>query len=137
MLLQEIETASEVYEYFIKEKERAQFGVVLKQLRNLFKTHLPNSLTSANVMYPGEQRTPQQAKGELKAKIEELNEWCRKESSVYKTIKDKRTLDLLLAGHKTKLQGRCQLLNLDFNLYSKGFDFEYNKRLEIITGDKK
>ena len=70
---------------------------------------------------------------ESKAKVEELNEWCRKESDVYRSVKEKRTLDLLVVGHKNKLQGRCQLLNLDFNAYSKGFDNAYNEQLKIIN----
>jgi len=73
---------------------------------------------------------------EVKVKIEEFNEWCKKECECYKAIKNKRTLDLLLAGHKSKLQGRCQLLNLDFNGYSKGFDVAYNNQLKVINGDK-
>ena len=73
---------------------------------------------------------------EIKIKIEEFKEWCRKESTVYNSIKDKRTLDLLLVGHKNKLQGRCQLLNLDYSTYAKGFDVAYNSQLNIITGEK-
>ena len=74
---------------------------------------------------------------EVKDKTEEFNEWCKKESACYSAIKNKRTLDLLLVGHKNKLQGRCQLLNLDANAYAKGFDAAYDKQLKIITGDKK
>ena len=74
---------------------------------------------------------------EIKDKTEEFKEWCRKEADCYSTIKNKRTLDLLLVGHKNKLQGRCQLLNLNANAFAKGFDAAYNKQLKIITGDKK
>lgn len=73
---------------------------------------------------------------ESNAKIDELKDWCRKESAVYTSIRDKRTLDLLLVGHKNKLQGRCQLLNLDYQAYAKGFDVAYNSQLNIITGEK-
>lgn len=74
---------------------------------------------------------------EVKSKIEEFNEWCKKESACYVAIKNKHTLDLLLAGHKQKLQGRCRLLGLDEQAYSKGFDKAYNKQLNKINGDKK
>ena len=73
---------------------------------------------------------------EIKSKIDELNEWCKKECACYLAIKSKRTLDLLLAGHKQKLQGRCRLLNLDFGAYSKGFDNVYNEQLNKINGGK-
>jgi len=74
---------------------------------------------------------------EIKDKIEEFNKWCKDESGVYRSINNKRTLDLLVVGHKNKLQGRCKLLNLDVNAYSKGFELAYNKQLAIINGDKK
>jgi len=74
---------------------------------------------------------------EIKDKIEEFNKWCKDESSCYSAIKNKRTLDLLVVGHKNKLQGRCKLLNLDVVAYSKGFELAYNKQLAIINGDKK
>lgn len=74
---------------------------------------------------------------ETKDKIEEFNQWCKKETDCYAAIKNKRTLDLLLVGHKNKLQGRCQLLGLDNNAYAKGFDAAYNTQLQIINGDKK
>ena len=74
---------------------------------------------------------------EIKAKIEEFNEWCKKESACYSAIKNKRTLDLLLVGHKNKLQGRCRLLNLDVTPYDKGFTNAYDKQLNIINGAKK
>lgn len=74
---------------------------------------------------------------EIKEKIEEFNEWCKKESACYSAIKNKRTLDLLLVGHKQKLQGRCRLLNLDVNAYDKAFTNAYDKQLKIINGDKK
>jgi len=77
-ILQEIKTASEVYEYFLKPKERSRFKAVLNQLNNLFSTHLPSALSTANVIYPGKQRTPEQAKGELKAKLEELKSYASK-----------------------------------------------------------
>lgn len=73
---------------------------------------------------------------ETKNKIEEFNQWCKKETDCYPSIKNKRTLDLLLVGHKNKLQGRCKLLNLDPTGYAKGFDKAYNTQLKVI-GDKK
>jgi len=73
---------------------------------------------------------------EIKTKVEEFNEWCKKESACYSAIKSKRTLDILLACHKQKLQGRCQLLNLDFNVYSKAFDKAYKTQLTKITPKK-
>lgn len=69
---------------------------------------------------------------EIKAKIDELNEWCRKEISVYPSIKDSRTLGLLLAGHTQKLQGRCNLLGLDFNAYSSQFKKAHDEQLNKI-----
>lgn len=74
---------------------------------------------------------------EIKKKIEELNEWCRKESACYSAVKNKNTIDLMLAGHKQKLNDRCRLLNLDFNAYAKGFDKAYNEQLNVINGDNK
>ena len=77
---------------------------------------------------------------EIKEKINEFNEWCKKEAECYKSVKSVNTLGLLLAGHKQKLLGRCKLLNLDANAYSKGFDKAYNTQVEMInnsTGDKK
>jgi hypothetical protein len=74
---------------------------------------------------------------ETKGKIEEFNDWCKKESDCYSAIKNKRTLDLLLGGHKQKLQGRCRLLNLDEAAYTKGFTKAYEDQLNIISGDKK
>lgn len=73
---------------------------------------------------------------EVKSKIEELNEWCRKEVTVYKAIPEKRTLDIVIAGHKQKLQGRCNLLGLDYNVYANQFDKAYNEQLNKITGNK-
>ena len=77
---------------------------------------------------------------EIKVKIAEFNEWCKKETACYPAIKNKNTLGLMLAGHKQKLQGRCQLLNLDPVAYSKGFEKAYNDQIKIIenkTGEKK
>ena len=73
---------------------------------------------------------------ESQNKIEEFNEWCRKESSCYTAISNKRTLDLLLAGHTQKLQGRCRLLNLDEAAYKKQFEKVYNDQLTKINGAK-
>lgn len=70
---------------------------------------------------------------EVTKKISELNEWCKNEVTTYSSIKNKNTLDLILAGHKQKLNGKCQLLNLDFNAYAKGFDKAYNEQIKIIT----
>lgn len=77
-IYQEIETASEVFKHFLNTNERSSFEGVLKQVGNLFKMHLPNSLSTANVMYPGEERAPQRAKIELKEKIEELKSYASK-----------------------------------------------------------
>ena len=73
---------------------------------------------------------------EAKSKIDEFNEWCKKEASVYSAASSKRTLDLLIAGHTQKLQGRCRLLNLDEVAYKKGFEKAYNEQLNKINGDK-
>jgi len=74
---------------------------------------------------------------EIKDKTAEFNEWCKKESACYAAVKNKNTLKLLLAGHKQKLQGRCQLLNLDPVAYGKGFEKAYNEQLNKINGEKK
>ncbi len=74
---------------------------------------------------------------EVKDKIEEFNEWCRKETPCYTAAQSKRTLDLLLAGHINKLQGRCRLLNLDANAYTKQFQKVYDKQLNKINGATK
>lgn len=73
---------------------------------------------------------------ETKNKIDEFNEWCKKETSCYAAIKNENTLGLLLAGHRQKLQGRCQLLNLDPAPYYKGFDKAYDDQLTLIKGNK-
>jgi hypothetical protein len=77
---------------------------------------------------------------EIKIKTDELNDWCKKSVGLYSTIPNKRALDLILVQHKNKLQGRCNLLGLDFKAYSKAFDNEYNKQLETLntktTGEK-
>ena len=73
---------------------------------------------------------------EIKSKIEEFNDWCRKETSCYSAASSKRTLDLLLIGHKTKLQGRCQLLGLDEMAYSKQFQKVYDEQLNKINTKK-
>jgi len=70
---------------------------------------------------------------ETKNKIEELNEWCRKEASCYSAVGSQRTMDLLLGGHKQKLQGRCQLLNVDSAPYIKGFEKAYNEQLNKLN----
>lgn len=77
-ILQEINTASEIYKYFLNPKERVKFKRTLMQLENLLKTHLPSSLSAPNIMYPGEQRTAEQAKTELNGKIEELKSYASK-----------------------------------------------------------
>lgn len=69
---------------------------------------------------------------EIKEKVEEFNEWCRKEVSCYGSVKNERTLNLLLGGHKQKLQGRCRLLGLDENAYIKQFENAYNEQLKTI-----
>ncbi|HHZ70467.1 MAG TPA: hypothetical protein EYN67_07845 [Flavobacteriales bacterium] len=75
---------------------------------------------------------------EIKAKIEEFNVWCRSEVACYTAIKNERTLNLLLGGHKQKLQGRCRLLGLDENAYTKQFESAYNNQLKTIKeGTKK
>jgi len=74
---------------------------------------------------------------ESKNKIEEFNGWCKKEASCYSAASSQRTLDLLLAGHTQKLQGRCRLLNLDEAAYKKGFEKAYNDQLNKINGAKK
>lgn len=72
---------------------------------------------------------------EIDSKIAELNEWCKKEVAVYSTVKNKRSLDLIIVQHKGKLQGRCQLLGLDVNAYFNAFDGAYNKQLTAIESD--
>jgi len=70
---------------------------------------------------------------EITDKTEEFKEWCRKECSCYSAVGGKRTLDLLLMQHKQKLQGKCQLLNLDSAPYIKGFEKAYNEQLEKLN----
>ena len=74
---------------------------------------------------------------EAKNKTSEFNEWCKNEAACYASVKNENTLKLLLAGHKQKLQGRCQLLNLDPIAYGKGFEKAYNEQLNKINGEKK
>ncbi len=73
---------------------------------------------------------------ESKDKTDEFNEWCRKEVACYTAIKNERTLNLLLGGHKQKLQGRCRLLGLDELAYTRQFENAYNNQLKTISGDK-
>lgn len=76
---------------------------------------------------------------DTKKKISEFNEWCKKEAACYASVKNANTLSLLLGGHKQKLLGRCQLLNLDANAYAKGFEKAYSDQMNIInktTGEK-
>ena len=70
---------------------------------------------------------------EITDKTEEFKEWCRKECACYSAVGGKRTLDLLLGQHKQKLQGKCQLLNLDSAPYIKGFEKAYNEQLEKLN----
>ncbi|GGK81016.1 hypothetical protein [Amphritea balenae] len=69
---QEIVVASEIFKYFLDDRERERFDSSLKLLDNLLTTHLPNALSRENVMYPSEKRTPSQAKAELRDKIEDI-----------------------------------------------------------------
>lgn len=73
---------------------------------------------------------------EIDHKTNELNEWCKKELSVYPTIKNKRALDLMLVRHKEKLNGRCNLLGLNAQAYFARFDKEYNKQIKQLEGNK-
>ncbi len=73
---------------------------------------------------------------ETKLKISEFNEWCKKEVLVYASLKNANTLGLILGGHRQKIQGRCQLLGLDYAAYSKGFEKAYNDQLTKINGEK-
>jgi len=72
----DIETAAEIFKYFLKGKERDDFDLVLQLLRNIVNTLIPNALSAVNVMYPGDQRTPKQAKDELKDKIDKLKSYA-------------------------------------------------------------
>ena len=74
---------------------------------------------------------------ETKDKIEEFNEWCRKETAVYTSINNKRTLDLLLVGHLSKLQGRCRLLGLNEQTYSNQFKKVHEEQLKTIEDKTK
>lgn len=74
---------------------------------------------------------------ESKNKTEELNDWCKKETSCYSAIGSPRTLELVLVGHKQKLQGRCQLLNIDSAPYIKGFEKAYNEQLTKLNKGNK
>lgn len=69
---------------------------------------------------------------EINKKISELNSWCDKELTVYGSINDKRTLDLILVQHKNKLQGKCGLLRIDSTSYMQAFDEAYNNQLSTI-----
>lgn len=73
---------------------------------------------------------------EIKKKIAEFNEWCKKETAVYASIKNTNTLSMILGGHRQKIQGRCQLLGLDNVAYGKGFEKAYNEQLNKINGEK-
>lgn len=71
---------------------------------------------------------------EITKKTEELNAWVNNELAVYGSLKDKRTLDLVVIQHKNKVQGRCGLLGLNPESRLNAFDIAYNKQLEIING---
>lgn len=72
----------------------------------------------------------------VKEETEALNEWCRKEISVYDSIKDERTLSLVLAQHTSKLQGKCQLLGLNYSSYAAQFKKKFDLQLEKINSKK-
>ena len=74
---------------------------------------------------------------EIKKKIAEFNEWCKKEVQVYSSIKNENTLIMILGGHRQKVNGRCQLLGLDAAAYGKAFEKSYNEQLNKINGAKK
>ena len=69
---QEIVVASDIFKYFLDDRERKHFDSSLKLLDNLINTHLPNALSDGNVWYPSEKRTPSQAKAELRDKIQDI-----------------------------------------------------------------
>jgi hypothetical protein len=75
---------------------------------------------------------------EINAKTKEFNQWCKDEIACYVAIKNERTLNLLLGGHKQKLKGRCGLLALNEAAYIKKFEEAYNEQLKTIKeGAKK
>jgi hypothetical protein len=69
---------------------------------------------------------------EISTKTKEFNQWCKDEIACYVSIKNERTLNLLLGGHKQKLQGRCRLLDLNEAAYIKKFEEAYNEQLKTI-----
>lgn len=69
---------------------------------------------------------------ETKTKITELNEWCKKETSVYPSLKNEQTLTLVFSGHKLKVTDRCQLLGIDKKPYIAGFTKAFNDQLTTI-----
>jgi len=73
---------------------------------------------------------------ETKIKTNDLTEWCKKESAVYPSLKNERTLTLVFAENKNKVIARCGLLKIDSGPYVKGFEKAFNEQLKIIN-DKK
>lgn len=71
---------------------------------------------------------------EIKEKIEELNEWCRKEITVYASLRDERTLATILAGHLGKLQNRSRLLNVNYEAYASQFKKAHDEQLSKVKG---
>lgn len=77
---------------------------------------------------------------ETKDKITELNEWCKRETLSYPSLKNERTLALVFSGHTTKVSDRCKLLGIDPKPYVAGFTKAYNEQIDKICpipkGDK-
>lgn len=71
---------------------------------------------------------------EINEKTEEFNQWCRKEITVYPSLKNISTLTLVYAGHVEKLTGRCKLLGLDVTKYKKQFIEAFDNQKQIIEG---
>lgn len=78
VIYKEIETASEIFRYFLAEKDREQFSATLTLLKNQMIVHVPQAHETANVFYPSNERTPDQAKEELMTRIEELKSYAEK-----------------------------------------------------------
>lgn len=71
---------------------------------------------------------------EIESRISEFNDWCKKELTVYPSLKDKRTLGIVLNGHLSKVDNRCKLLGLNYDAYSSRFINTHDKQLEKIKG---
>lgn len=73
----DIDTAAEIYGHYLSGKELKSFENTVTLTRNLLNKHLPEALAPWNEVYPGENRTPTQAKQELLSLIEKLKSFAK------------------------------------------------------------